>query len=224
MQGIRKLLVFMLITFIVSGAFAQKQLNEATLTYAINVESIDGKPELAKAFEGAQLIVYLKGNQSRSDMQSTLGVESSIYDSKTGAGAILKEYSGQKLMITMDKENWNQKNLQYHNAVFKIEPKEEIIGGFKAKKAVGTFPDGKTIVIYFTPEYIPANKQYNNAFTQLPGIPVRYEVQSGNIRFTYQLIKIDQEIIPSAKFLIPKTGYRVMTFDENQQLKKGDKK
>ena len=66
-----------------------------------------------------------------------------------------------------------------------------------------------------------ANKDYNNAFAQLPGIPVQYEWESGKLKFTYTLSGINYENIPANKFDIPKSGFRVMTYDESQQLKKG---
>ena len=209
---------------LVQVTFAQKVLKDATLTYSISMESADGKTAVAKPLEGAMLTIYLKGDLSRSEMLSGLGTESSIYDSRSGKGYILKEYSGQKLMITMDQNNWNQKNQFYHKAKFNAENKELTIDGFKSKKATSMLPDGKPLLVYYSSEFIAGNKYYNNAFSLLPGIPVQYEVVSGNLKFTYRLIKIDPEIVPSPKFEIPKAGYRVMTYAENQQLKKGENK
>ena len=218
-----QILLSLFFLVLVQISFAQKVLHDATLNYSISMQSADGKPA-ATPLEGAMLAIYLKGYQSRSEMISGLGTESSIYDSKSGKGYILKEYSGQKLMISMDRSNWNQKNKFYHTTKFTLDNKEQVIGGFKTKKASTVLPDGKELIVYYSSEFIAGNKFYNNAFSLLPGIPVQYEVVSGNLRFVYSLIKIDQEIVPSSKFEIPKTGYRVMTYAENQQLKKGDNK
>ena len=46
--------------------------------------------------------VYLKGNNSRTDMVSPLGKEITIFNSKSDNAVILKEFSGQKLMITLN--------------------------------------------------------------------------------------------------------------------------
>jgi hypothetical protein len=64
------------------------------------------------------------------------------------------------------------------------------------------------------------NRSYNNAFAQLPGLPVQYEIQSGDISFKYTLSKISYDAVPFAKFDAPKTGFRVMTYEENQQLRR----
>lgn len=222
MKSIKIALLICMLAF-VQKSFAQKVLNDATLTYSISVESLDGSDH-AKQMDGAMLTIYLKGSQSRSDMVSTLGTESSLFEAKSGKGYILKEYSGQKLMITMDRTNWSQKNKFYHNAVFSLDREVQVVGGFKARKASGLLPDGKILIVFYSSEYLPGNVQYNNAFSLLPGIPVQYEVVSGNLKFIYKLVKINQEIVPASKFEIPKTGYRVMTYAENQQLKKGENK
>ncbi|MEJ7625356.1 MAG: hypothetical protein WKF35_00720 [Ferruginibacter sp.] len=210
--------------FLPLASFAQKVVDEVTLTYNITVQSTNEKTEIAKSFDGAQLTVYLRGKQSRSDMKSTIGSESNLYDNKTGKGFILKEYSGQKLMITLTKENWLQKNQYYHNLDFKTESSEEMIAGFKSKKANAILPNGKVFTVHYSPELVLSNNQYNNSFIQLPGVPVQFEMESGNLKFKYILSNVSYETIPSSKFDIPKTGYRVMSYEDNQQLKRGEKK
>ncbi len=81
--------------------------------------------------------------------------------------------------------------------------------------------DGNNFIVYYTSEFKTVNNDYNNAFSNLPGIPVQYELESGKLKFKYLLKSIVNDNIPDSKFDIPKTGYRVMTYDDNQQLKKG---
>lgn len=219
MTQLKKGFFLFLTGFLLLGnLFAQKAVNEATLSYNITIESND---KTAQAFDGATLNVYIKGTSSRSDMISKLGNESNLYDSKDGKGYILKEYSGQKLMISLTKENWLQKNKYFQNMKFTIDNTMQTVAGFNCKKATGTLDDGKTVVVYFMPDVTTVNKDYNNAFKQLPGIPVKYELESGKLKFTYTLTSINYDNIPVTKFDIPKSGFRIMTYDENQQLKKG---
>ncbi len=96
-----------------------------------------------------------------------------------------------------------------------------IVAGFTCKKATATLETGKNIVVYFATEVLTVNKDYYNAFNTLPGIPVQYEMESGKLKFKYTLTGINYDKIPDSKFDIPKTGFRVMTYDENRQLKKG---
>ena len=208
-------------SFFLSNSFAQKAITEATLSYNISIESVNDKPSLSKSLDGATLSLYIKGTESRADMANSLGTESNLFDSKTGKGTILKEYSGQKLMITLTRENWGQKNQYFHNMKFSIDNTELVIAGFKCKKATATLEGGKIFVVYFTADIATVNKEYNNAFKNLPGIPVQYEQESGKLKFKYTLTGISYDNIPERKFDVPKSGFRVMTYEENQQLKRG---
>lgn len=200
---------------------AQKVINELSLNYNISIESVNDKTSMSKSLDGATLSVYIKGTESRADMKNSLGTESNLFDTKTGKGYILKEYSGQKLMITLNRENWAQKNLYFYNMKFSFDNTDQMIAGFKCKKATATLEGGKTFVVYYTTDIVTSNREYNNSFKNLPGIPVQYEQESGKLKFKYTLTEIGYDNIPGSKFEIPKSGYRIMTYDENQQLKKG---
>ncbi|MEO6488409.1 MAG: hypothetical protein ABIO04_00595 [Ferruginibacter sp.] len=207
--------------FILNNSFSQKVVNELRLSYKISIESSKDNAAISKSLDGATFTVFIKGTASRSEMQSSLGTESNIYDSKSGKGYILKEYSGQKLMITMNKDNWSEKNQLFQNLKFNIDNTEETVAGYTSKKATASMENGDPFVVYYLSDIIVSNKDYNNAFRNLGGIPVQYELQSGKLKFKYTLTDINYDFIPAAKFDIPKAGFRVMTYDENRQLKKG---
>jgi len=191
-------------------SFAQKTVSEGTLVY-----------DISGPIEAGTVTVYIKGGQSRSDMSSALGKETTIHENKTGSAVILKEYSGQKLMITLTKDNWDQKNKTQDDVSFDISNETAVVAGYTCKKAIAKMPGGKTFVVYFSPDLVMANKEYNATFKNLPGLAMQYEYESGAAKYKYTLSKISFEPIPASKFEFPKTGYRVMTYDENQQMKKG---
>ena len=202
-------------------SYAQKVVNEASLIYNISIVSLNEKGNTAKPLDGATLNLYVRKTDSMSDMISSLGKESNLFDAKTGNGFILKGYSGQKLMITLTRENWKQKNQYFSNLKFSIDNTEHSMAGYTCRKATAKTEEGKDFIVYFLPDFTFANKEYNNAFAQIPGIPVYYELESGKLKFTYTLTGISYDNISPNKFEVPKTGFRVMTYDENQQLKKG---
>ncbi|MFT3981870.1 MAG: hypothetical protein QM687_15495 [Ferruginibacter sp.] len=199
----------------------QKPLTEGVLQYEISIVSAKNEPTTVNSLNGAILTLSLKPDMSRSDMKSSLGSESTVFNSSTASGFILKEYSGQKLMITMTEANWDQKNKTNENLSFTVSNETTVIGNYTCKKAVATMADGKLFTVYYDPSVVIANKKYNNAFSKLQGLPVQYEIQSGNLTFKYTLKNLSYESVPASKFEAPKSGYRVMTYEENQQLKKG---
>lgn len=212
--------ILFLITLLLS-ATSQKQLGEGMLQYNISIVSPKTETPSLNSLNGAVLTVYLKPSVSRTEMKSTLGTESTVFDNRTGAGFILKEYSGQKLMISMNAANWEQKNKAYEDLDFTVTNETANIGGYQCKKATATLADGKVFTVYFDPTVIISNKKYNNAFSKLQGLPVQYEIQSGNLSFKYTLSNLSYDGVPASKFEAPKAGFRVMTYEENQQLKKG---
>ena len=77
----------------------------------------DQKPQGADLLDGATSIVYLKGNSSRSEMVSSLGVQATVVDGKSANVTVLKEYGEQKYMIKMTPAEWKQSNKKYEGIV-----------------------------------------------------------------------------------------------------------
>lgn len=205
------------ITLLNPFAFAQKTISEGTITYNISTQS-EG-PSQADPLNGATNTVSLKGSLSRTDMTSPLGKETTIYDEKIGAGVILKEYSGQKLMITLTKENWATINNKFEGINFVSTAETKTIAGYGCTKAIGKLHDGSSIVVFYTTDVNISNKDYSKIFKNLPGLPVEYEFQNGKLKFKYLLSAINFGSVPVSKFDFPKAGYRIMSYDESKQGK-----
>jgi GLPGLI family protein len=217
-------LLFMVIALLTGyiSVQAQRNIAEATITYDMVIQTGSNAPQKGDALAGASTLVYLKGNNSRTDMVSPLGKEITIFNSKTDNAVILKEFSGQKLMITLNKENWKAKNKMYSNIKFELTNEYKVIGGYNTRKAVAKMPDGKTFEVYYAPDLVPANKEYDATFSNLPGLAIEYEIESGKMKFKYTLSKINYDPVQLSLFDFPTSGYRVMTYEENQNLKKGN--
>jgi len=198
-----------------SFVYAQKTISEGTICYAIQIKNSAKQTNV----DSATSTIYLKGGSVRTDMINSLGNETTIYDSKAGNATILKQYSGQKLMITLTKENWDKKFARYNGIVFKPTAEVKTIAGYKCKKAIAQLSDSTSFSVYYTSELNVFNKDYDPIFKSLPGLPIQYEFERGPLLFSYTLSSLDQSPVPAAKFEIPKSGYRVMTYDESQQKK-----
>jgi len=219
----KKLRIALLFTVMITAAIssvAQKNISDGTLVYDIVIQTGGKEPQMADALDGATTTVYLKGTKSRTDMVNSLGNESTIHDSKTGNAVILKEYSGQKLMITLTSQNWIAKNKAYDDITFEFTNETKTIAGYTSKKAIAKMSNGKTFVVYYSPDIVVENKDYNSTFKNLPGLATQYEIENGKMKINYTLAKINFDPVPAAKFDFPKTGYRVMTYDESQAIKK----
>ena len=216
--------------FILIGVFAllsafnvsgQRKLTEATISYDIVINTTNTSPEAVDMLDGATSIIYLKGNFSRSEMVSSLGTQSTIIDGKTGGATILKEYGEQKYMIKMTPVEWKESNKRYEDILFTYFEEYKTIAGYKCQKAVGRLKDSTTFTVYFTKDLVPVNKDFQYLNRNLPGLAMQYEASFGKGVVTYSVSGINFNIVPQGKLDLPKSGYRVMTYEESKAAKGG---
>lgn len=201
----------------VTNTNAQKTMNEGTLIYSMSVETGSDAPKMADMLDGATTTVYIKGKQSRVELVSGLGSEASIFNSATQNGFILKDYSGQKLLITLTQKDWESNNKKYEGIVFDNTGETSIISGFSCRKAIAKLKNGTTFTLWYTTDVTLGNKDYDPQFKTLPGLAVQYEMTSGKMKFKFTLTKVSYDSVSSSKFEMPKSGYRVMSFDETKK-------
>lgn len=204
------------ITFILLATVhseAQKKVSEFTLVYDYSVSG-STQPEGA---ENATHTVYLKGSKSRSELTRSDFSSTVLFDANTGSAVILKEVSGQKLLIRLNQENWQEKNRPYEGLVFKNTTETKEIAGYKCVKAIAQTKSGATITVYYTRDIIPDNRDYDPPFKNLEGLPLEYELANGDLKIRYKISKINFNPVPASKFDIPKGGYREMNYEESKK-------
>lgn len=216
MKTIIKATFIILSLFIAGDLIAQKKITEGTISYDIVVNTGNTNPSLADMFDGATSIVYLKGYMTRFETVSSLGVQSTIVDGKSGKVTVLKEYGEQKYMITMTPDNWKDANQKYVGVTFIYTDEYKDIAGYKCQKAIGKLTDGTTFSVFFTKELVAENRDFEYAYKSLPGLAMEYETTIRNMKVTYTVAKISFNIVPASKFELPKTGFRVMTYEESK--------
>jgi len=214
MKVIPHILVAFCLVFSVKAG-AQKRISEATITYDIVINNSNTSPQAVDLLDGATSVIYLKGNSSRSEMISSLGTQSTIIDGKSGKVTILKDYGEQRYMISMTPENWKASNKKYEGIVFTYENEFKTIQGYNCQKAIGRLSDSTTFTVYFTKDLIPVNKDFQYLNKNLPGLAMQYEASQGKLKVTYTVSNINFKLVPAAKFDLPKSGYRIMSYEES---------
>jgi GLPGLI family protein len=214
MKKIRYVIPAFLLSFIFIGsAISQKKISELTIAYNAATTSKQNSQSV-----NATHTIYIKGNMSRTETANPLFSASLIHDSKTGSAVVLREVSGQKLLIRMNPENWQDKNKRLEGIQFSNTSETKVIAGYQCIKAVAKTKDGFTITVYYTKDIIPDNKDYDPQFKNLNGLPLEYELTNGNLSINYTFSSINFNPVPASKFDIPKSGYREMTYDESKKL------
>ena len=149
-------------------------------------------------------------------MVSSLGTQATIIDGTKNVIAVLKEYGDQKYLIQLTPIEWRDANKRYENVSFSFTNDTKTIAGYNCKKAIGKLSDGSSFTVWYTPDLIPENKDFQNANKSLPGLAMEYEAALGNLIVTYTVSKISFSPVPAIKFDLPKTGYRVLTYAESK--------
>jgi GLPGLI family protein len=193
----------------------QKRVGDLTLVYnSVITNTSDSSRKISST-----TAYYLKGNLSRAEVNSSQFSSVTIYDSKSGTGVILREVNGQKLLIRMNEENWNQKNSRYSDLTFAKTNETKTVAGYFCSQAKAVTAGGFEITVFYTRDLIPENKTYDPQFKNLDGLPLEFELQKGNIHIRYTLASINLNPVPASKFDIPTSGYREMTYEESLKLK-----
>lgn len=202
-----------------SPLWAQKKLTEGSILYDITISTSSEKPENGEFLNGATNAVYLKPGKSRTEMVSSLGTQSTIISQNGDKKdiTILKEYGEQKYMITLTPADWMEVNKKYENVTFTFDASAtKTIQGYTAKKAIGSLADGTTFTVWYTPDIVVDSKDFQYANKNLPGLALEYETTLGNLKVTYTASKVSFATVPPTKFDLPKSGYRVMTYQESK--------
>jgi len=206
------IIVILLLPF---AGFSQKRLGDLTLVYN---STITNTKDSTKKISSTTSF-FIKGNLCRSEVTSNMFSSVTIYDSKTGSGVLLKEVNGQKLLIRMNEDNWNQKNRRYANLNFTKTNESKSIAGYYCSQAKASTADGFDITVFYTRDLIPENKFYDPPFKNLEGLPLEYELTKGDLHIKYTLVSINLNPVPASKFDIPTSGYRELTYEESLKMK-----
>jgi hypothetical protein len=201
------LLTILLFSLSLGRLTAQRLVSDAKIAY--RMETADPN------FEGGTLTQYLKGHQSRVDIDFKTVHYSYLIDSRNETVVTLIDNQGEKYLIRAGKEDYEKELKQYASVQFTDTKETKEIAGYTCKKAIGKMADGKTFEVYYSMDLIPENKQFNRRFVNLKGIPLQFEILNKNGTKTLMVAtKVDLFPVPGSYFDTPKTGYKEISREE----------
>jgi len=193
---------------------AQKRFSEGYIRYEVSMKTLHNN-----IVSKADFIQMVKGSHYRSELSNELGKTSTIFDNKEANGCVLREYGAQKIMIPINGAQWDKKVGRNEILQFIFSNQTKEINGYTCKMASALMNDSSSIVVFFTEEIIPENTGMELQFSQLPGIVLEYISTKKNLQITYTAKSINFEPIPVQKFDQPKSGFRILEFEESNKLK-----
>ena len=197
---------------IMGGLKAQRLVSDARIVYKIETPAQQGADP---AFEGGSLTQYMKGHLSRVDIDFKVVHYSYLINSKTETVVTLIDNNGDKYLIRANKEEYAKDLKEYATVQFKDGTATKQIAGYNCKQSIGKTADGKTFEVYYTPDLVPENRQYNRRFVNLKGIPLQFEIINKNgTKMQMVATKVDLLPIPGSYFDVPKSGYKEISKEE----------
>ena len=209
-----KHLLFLISVFCLSELNAQKRFSEGTIGYNVIMTSAG-----VKTPGETVSLQMIKGGHYRSELTSEVGKTTTIYDLSEGAGAILREFGMQKIMIPLGKKEWDLRLQKKEISSFKFLDETKEILGYSCLKAIAEKADGTTVVLFFTKEIIPENRDMELQFQRVPGFVLEYESKQGDFIVNYKAKFLNFDPVPVQKFDLPKSGYRILEYTEKTSIK-----
>ncbi len=175
--------------------------------------TIEGKGPLPEA-RSLQLI---KASHYRSELISSLGRTITLYDTREGKGAVLREFGAQKIMTPISRANWIEITQDLAEARFEISGEQKEILGEVCFKAIALLKDSTTLEVFFTRDLVNDNPELFIQFRNLPGLALQYATRKGSTTVSYTATSISFDPVAIQKFDIPNSGYRILDFEESKK-------
>lgn len=209
------------LSFISGVIFAQKQFSDGEITYSVKVElPPDAPPQAVQASKGSQLVYSFKNYLFRSDMNIASSTYTSIRNTRNNSAVMLVDVGSSKYLIRFNADELAKESSHYKDIRFTDLGKTRLIAGYNCKEATATLQDGSTFTIFYTSDIMPENTEYNARFDGLKGLPLEFEsTNSHHLKMTMTATKVDIAPQPSARFDIPTSGYREITYAELENLR-----
>ena len=198
--------------FFTDYSYAQQRVvAECTVTYQISLEEPNLNKEVEKALQQSSKTVYIKGNDSRVDLNSPSLLQSIIYDKSNGMAVILREFGNNKFLTKMSSTEWRLANKQFDGMTIHFVNEFKTILGYECKKAVLNLKDSSIYNIYYATAIVPSVREFEFQFKDVPGFVLEFDVkeQSASV-VRYIATKINLSPVQASKYDIPTSGYRLL--------------
>ena len=201
--------------FAVATSTAQKRFSEGTILFTVST-FVDG----TKIADDATAVHMTKGGHVRAEMSSSIGKTITLFDTREGKGAIIRELGSQKILIPLNRENWAETNAKFKDLVYAFSDDSKELIGFKCNKASAILKDSTIIGVFYTREISTENPEVDSQFGSLPGMALQFSYTKGNTVVVYTATAINFDPVPIQKFDVPSTGYRVLSYQESKKGRK----
>ena len=216
----KNLLVTFMALAIALPTIAQKSF-EGTVTFGLEYKDLPAEMAAMEAMLPDESVTRIKGQKTRVEQSMGMGMSQVVItDIKNESGTLLMDMMGQKMAVSMSKEELEkmEKKGADKKPEFKYSDSEtKEIAGYKCSKATVSMEGVGEMEIYYTKD-LPAGA--SKQFEGLKGFPLEYTVDSGQFKVKMTAKSVAKEKLDKSLFEIP-SDFKKMTFDEFQKAMGG---
>jgi hypothetical protein len=209
------ILFTIMITGLLTPVFGQKTF-EGVITYKISYP--DNKfTESQMAMFPKILTVTIKGEKSRTDIQTGMGNTIEISDYATKTKTTLLDMMGQKFAIRSTWEEIQKEMESEAKGQVQLTGETKVIAGYTCKKAIVTVDDKGTkytFDVFFNSELGPKAANFDNpVYKDIDGVMLEFSMHTPQFTMKFTATAIDKKSIPAKDFEIPQ-DYTLTTKEE----------
>jgi GLPGLI family protein len=203
----KNILLVLFVGLVVHVNAQQRVVAECSVDYDVVTDTANQSNNFLAS---AHKTVYIKGNDSRTDLISSSFSQTIIYDKSSGNAVVLREIGNNKLITKLTRTQWLEKNKKFDSAVVTLFSDTKVILGYECKKATITLKNGSITQVFYTTAFVPSVREYEYNLKDVPGLVLEYETDEGKSKVKYVATKIDLSPVASSKFNVPTSGYRIL--------------
>ncbi len=185
----------------------QRVVAECTINYSVATDSSSAKTN--NALSSTKKTVYIKGNDSRTDIVSPSFSQTTFYDKTSGNAVVLREFGNNKIMTKLSKSQWLETNKKFEGITVNLLSDTKTILGYECKKAILQTKDGNLVNVFYATAIMPSVKEFEYEFRDIPGLVLEYETEKDGQKIKFTAIKINLSPVQNSKFDVPTTGYLI---------------
>ena len=209
------ILFTIMITGLLTPVFGQKTF-EGVITYKISYP--DNKfTESQMAMFPKILTVTIKGEKSRTDIQTGMGNTIEISDYATKTKTTLLDMMGQKFAIRSTWEEIQKEMESEAKGQVQLTGETKVIAGYTCKKAIVTVDEKGTkytFDVFFNSELGPKAANFDNpVYKDIDGVMLEFSMHTPQFTMKFTATAIDKKSIPAKDFEIPQ-DYTLTTKEE----------
>lgn len=215
-----KKILFSMAMVVLSTLSLTAQLTEGNVKYAIDMSSTNPEMQMQLSMmQGSTFELFFQGDMTRSEMNmGSIMKIVTITDAKSEGAVMLMSGMMGNTAVKMNSEDLKKNTEETPEMEVTLTDEAKDIQGFKCKKAIVTNEEGTESAIWYTEE-ITVNKLGQNYLNnQVPGFPLEFEMNQGEIKMTMTSTEFNKKLDKKAvKTMFDTTipeGYTEMSAEE----------